>query len=724
MIHRPKHPAPFPTKQQLLDFIRETPGEVGKREIARAFHIGPADKQALKVLMREMVDDGMLERGRKRRVARPGALSDTVIVEVTGTDTDGELIAKPIAWEQEGRPPRILLAPERRGQGGAIGVGDRVLAKLRRINDHLYEARPIRRLAAEPSRVLGVFEPGVGGDGRLLSVEKRDRAEYMIGREDAVGLQKGELVLAELLPGRHYGMRLVKPVERLGDMKQPRAVSLIAIHARGIPAVFPESTLKQAEDCKATPLGEREDLRQIPLVTIDGEDARDFDDAVFAEPDTDPKNPGGWRLLVAIADVAWYVRTGDALDSEARKRGNSVYFPDRVVPMLPEALSNGWCSLKPDEDRGTMAVRITIDADGNILRHAFTRGLMRSAARLTYEQVEAAHKGNPGDAIKPLMARSIEPLFGAFACLMKARERRGVLDLNVTERKVLLDNEGRVTGIVPRQQLDSHRLIEEFMIAANVAVAETLEKMHLPCMYRVHAEPAQDKLESLREFLSSMSLNLAKGQHLTPAHFNQILAKVKGTPNEELVNQVVLRSQAQAIYAPENVGHFGLNLRRYAHFTSPIRRYADLLVHRALIKGLKAGGGALQPDEMENFAATAEHISGTERRAAAAERDAIDRYTALFLSDRVGALFEGRIGGVTRFGLFVTLADTGADGLVMASSLPGDYYVHDERSHSLIGRRTRKAYRLGDPVTVRLMEAVPVTGGLRFEIVKHSGPKR
>ncbi len=724
MIHRPKHSAPFPTKQQLLDFIRETPGEVGKREIARAFRIGPADKQALKALMREMVDDGVLERGRKRRVARPGSLSDTAIVEVTGTDTDGELIAKPIAWEQEGRPPRILLAPERRGQGGAIGVGDRVLAKLRRINDHLYEARPIRRLAAEPSRVLGVFEPGVGGDGRLLSVEKRDRAEYMIGREDAVGLQKGELVLAELLPGRHYGMRLVKPVERLGDMKQPRAVSLIAIHARGIPAVFPESTLKQAEDCKATPLGEREDLRQIPLVTIDGEDARDFDDAVFAEPDTDPKNPGGWRLLVAIADVAWYVRSGDALDSEARKRGNSVYFPDRVVPMLPEALSNGWCSLKPDEDRGTMAVRITIDADGNILRHAFTRGLMRSAARLTYEQVEAAHKGNPGDAVKHLMARSIEPLFAAFACLMKARERRGVLDLNVTERKVLLDQEGQVTGIVPRQQLDSHRLIEEFMIAANVAAAETLEKMHLPCMYRVHAEPAQDKLESLREFLSSMSLNLAKGQHLTPAHFNQILAKVKGTPNEELVNQVVLRSQAQAIYAPENVGHFGLNLRRYAHFTSPIRRYADLLVHRALIKGLKAGGGALQPDEMENFAATAEHISGTERRAAAAERDAIDRYTALFLSDRVGALFEGRIGGVTRFGLFVTLADTGADGLVMASSLPGDYYVHDERSHSLIGRRTRKTYRLGDPVTVRLMEAVPVTGGLRFEIVKHSGPKR
>lgn len=720
MTHRPKQPAPFPTKQQVLDFIRDHPGEVSKREIARAFHIGAADKQALKGLMKDMVNEGMLERGRKRKVSRPGSLAHTAIVEVVGTDTDGELIAKPIAWEQAGKPPRILLAPERRSQGSAIGVGDRVLAKLHRINDHLYEARPIRRLAAEPSRVLGVFEPGPGGTGRLISVEKRDRAEYMIGPEHAEGLQKGELVLAELLPGRHYGMRLVKPTERLGDIKQPKAVSLIAIHARGIPAVFPESTLRQADGCKAAPLGSREDLRAVPLVTIDGADARDFDDAVFAEADPDANNPGGWRLLVAIADVAWYVRADDALDQEAKKRGNSVYFPDRVVPMLPEALSNGWCSLKPKEDRPCMAVRITIDAEGNILRHAFTRGLMRSVARLTYEQVEEAHQGKPGDIAGPLMDSVIAPLFGAFACLLKAREKRGVLDLNVPERKVMLSPEGKMLGIEPRAQLASHRLIEEFMIAANVAAAETLEKMHLPCMYRVHAEPAQDKLEALREFLASMTLNLAKGQHLQPSHFNQILAKVKDTPNEELVNQVVLRSQAQAVYAPENIGHFGLNLRRYAHFTSPIRRYADLLVHRALIKGLQAGPGGLTAEEMEAMISVAEHISATERRAAAAERDAIDRYTALFLADRVGALFQGRIGGVTRFGLFVTLADTGADGLVMASSLPGDYYVHDERSHSLIGRRTRKRYRLGDAVTVRLLEAVPVTGGLLFEIVKHS----
>ncbi|MBF0355302.1 MAG: ribonuclease R [Alphaproteobacteria bacterium] len=724
MTHRPKQPAPFPSRQQVLDFIRDHPGEVGKREIARAFRLGPGDRQELKALLRQLVDDGALERGRKRRVARPGSLPGTAIVEVTGTDTDGELIAKPIAWEQESKPPRILLAPERRRQGAAIGVGDRVLAKLHRINDHLYEARPIRRLAAEPSRVLGVFETGPDGSGRLVSVEKRDRAEYMIGREESEGLTRGELILAELLPGHHYGMRLVKPVERLGDMTQPRAVSLIAIHARGIPTEFPQAALELAASAKQAPLEAREDLRAIPLVTIDGEDARDFDDAVFAEPDTDASNPGGWKLLVAIADVSWYVRPDDALDREAKKRGNSVYFPDRVVPMLPEALSNGLCSLKPGEDRATMAVRITIDAEGNLLRHAFTRGLMRSAARLTYTQVQAARDGKPDAALGPLMQSVIEPLFGAFACLMKAREKRGVLDLNVPERKVMLDDKGKVLGIEPRLQLDSHRLIEEFMIAANVAAAETLERLHLPCMYRVHAEPTADKLESLRDFLASMELNLSKGQHLTPAHFNQILAKVKGSANEVLVNQVVLRSQAQALYAPENVGHFGLALKRYAHFTSPIRRYADLLVHRALIKGLKAGAGGLVAEEIEGFADTAEHISATERRAAAAERDAVDRYTALFLADRVGALFTGRIGGVTRFGLFVTLDDTGADGLVTAASLPGDYYVHDERSHSLIGRRTRKSYRLGDLVTVRLLEAVPVTGGLRFEIVKHGAPKR
>jgi ribonuclease R len=723
MVHRPKHPAPFPTKQQVMDFIRDHPGEVGKREIARAFHIGANDKQALKTLLREMVDDGMLDRGRKRKVSRPGSLPHTAIVEVVGTDTDGELIAKPIAWEHDAKPPRILLAAGRETRGPAIGVGDRVLAKLRRINDHLFEARPIRRLAAEPSRILGVFEPGPGGSGRLVSVEKRDRAEYMIGREHAEGLKKGELILAELLPGRHYGLRLVKPVERLGDLQQPKAVSLIAIHARGIPNAFPDEALRQAEACRAAQLEEREDLRAIPLVTIDGEDARDFDDAVFAEPDADEKNKGGWRILVAIADVAWYVRTSDALDQEAKKRGNSVYFPDRVVPMLPEALSNGWCSLKPGEDRPCMAARITIDAEGNLLRHAFTRGLMRSAARLTYEQVEAARLGQSDETTGPLLEGVIKPLFGAYESFLKAREKRGVLELSVPERKVKLDKAGKVLGIEPRAQLESHRLIEEFMIAANVAAAETLERMHLPCMYRVHGEPAVDKLEALRDFLGSMNLNLAKGQHLEPRHFNQILAKVKGTPNEVLVNQVVLRSQAQAVYAPENIGHFGLNLRRYAHFTSPIRRYADLLVHRALIKGLKAGKGALQPEEIEAFAGTAEHISSTERRAAAAERDAVDRYVALFLSDRVGALFEGRIGGVARFGLFVTLNDSGADGLVPASSLGGDYYVHDEKSHALIGRRTRKSFRLGDPVTVRLVEAVPVTGGLQFEIVKHQGTK-
>jgi ribonuclease R len=714
MTQRPKHPAPFPSKQQILDYIRSNPGHVGKRELVRAFQLSAGDRVELKKLLRELAEEGQVERGRHRRFAKAGSLPDVAVVEVTGTDSDGELIARPLVWESGAPAPRIALAPSPKGTP-AIGVGDRVLAKLHRLSDTQYEGRPIRRIAPAPSRVLGVFEPGPQG-GTLLPTEKRDKAEYRLTPEDSENLKRGELILGEVLPGKHYGMKLAKVLERLGDTNQPRAVSLICIHANEIPHVFPESALEQAGRSEAAPLAEREDLRAIPLVTIDGEDARDFDDAVYAEPDCDPKNEGGWKILVAIADVAWYVRPTDALDREARKRGNSVYFPDRVVPMLPEPLSNGWCSLKPGEDRPCMAVWMTIDAQGNKTSHRFLRGLMRSAARLTYSRVQAAREGKPDADLKPLMERIVRPLFGAYDSFVIARKKRGVLDLDLPERKVVLNEEGQVERIEPRPQLDSHKLIEEFMIAANVAAAQELERLGRPCMYRVHSEPSMEKLEALRQFLETIGMKLAKGIRLTPEHFNGILRKAKGTPNAHLVNEVVLRSQAQAQYAPENIGHFGLALARYAHFTSPIRRYADLLVHRALIAGLRLGPGALSQDEVETFEDTAAHISATERRAASAERDAIDRYTTLFLAGRVGAQFKGRVNGVTRFGLFVTLDETGADGLLPISSLPDDYYVHDEKSHSLLGRRTRKIFRLGDCLDVVLAEANPVSGGLVFKL--------
>jgi ribonuclease R len=389
--------------------------------------------------------------------------------------------------------------------------------------------------------------------------------------------------------------------------------------------------------------------------------------------------------------------------------------------MLPEALSNGWCSLRPDEERGCLAAFITIDCDGEIRGHRFQRGLMRSHARLTYEQVQDARDGHPDAATGPLVENVITPLYGAFVALLKARERRGTLELDITERKVMISESGHVEGIEPRKRLDSHRLIEEFMITANVAAAETLEKTKLPCMYRVHDAPDPEKVESLRNVLESLDLTLPRG-NVKPVNFTRVLERVEDTPAAPLVNDLVLRCQSQAVYSPENLGHFGLALDRYAHFTSPIRRYADLLVHRALIRGLGLGSDGLPEDQAEKFDEIGQHISQTERRAAAAERDAVDRFTAAYLKDRIGAHFDGRINGVTRFGLFVTLDDTGADGLVPISTLPDDYYDHVEAEHCLVGRRWGRIYRLGDRVRVRLAEADMATGGIVFDLeeVVHS----
>ena len=716
MTKKPKH-IPLPTRQQLLDFIRESPGQVGKREIARAFHITGENRIILKQMMQDLEKSGEVDRGHGKRLGRPGSLPDTMVIEVCGTDEDGELIAKPLTWQQEGRPPRIYVAPVRQGEH-PIGVNDRVLARLRRLRDGIYEARPIRRISEGPAKVLGVYELAADGSGRLRPTDKRQKVDYVLDKIEAADAQPGELVLAEILPGsRHFGLKPVKVVERLGSMEDPRSVSLVAIHSYDIPCEFPEAAIEQAELAVAAPLGNRTDLRQIPLVTIDGEDARDFDDAVFAEPDEN----GGWHLIVAIADVAWYVRPGDALDKEGFKRGNSVYFPDRVVPMLPEALSNGWCSLKPDEERPCMAVHMWIDAEGNKLKHKFVRGLMRSAARLTYERVQAALDGTPDEGTAPLLEPVLKPLYNAWKALFKAREARGVLDLDLPERKVVIGADGRIEKVVPRPRYDSHKLIEDFMIAANVCAAEQIESLHKPCMYRVHDLPSVEKLDSLREFLGTIGLNLAKGQVIRPSHFNQILDKAKDMPEAHLVNEVVLRSQAQAVYSPENIGHFGLGLAKYAHFTSPIRRYADLLVHRALIDGLHLGEGALPPDSGERFIEIGEHISATERRAAQAERDALNRFTAIFLADRVGASFLGRVNGVARFGMFVTLDETGADGLVPISSLPADYYIHDEVRHCLTGRRNGMEFVLGDQVVVSLAEANPLTGSLVFQLEEAPG---
>ena len=723
----PKH-VPIPSKQDILDFIRSSPGRVGKRELARAFGLRGSDKIDLKAILKELERDGAVERGHKKRVGRPGSLPDTAVVEIIGTDSDGELLARPLAWEQDGRPPRIFMAPYRQGEP-ALGIGDRALCKLRRLRDDTYEGRAIRVVGEAKARVLGVFEPNPDGSGRLRPTSRKEKAEYVVPRGETLEAKTGELVLADIMPGRLYGLRQASVKERLGLMGAARSVSLIAIHTNDIPFEFPEEALKQAAAEGPAPMDSRTDLRAVPLVTIDGEDARDYDDAVWAEPDPDSANPGGWHCMVAIADVSWYVRPGDALDREAFKRGNSVYFPDRVVPMLPEELSNGWCSLKPDEDRPCMAVHFWLDKLGNKLRHRFVRGMMRSAARLTYAQVQAAKDGRPDERTAPLMGHVIEPLYGAWNALFLARKERGVLELDLPERKVVLDEAGKIASIEERERFDSHRLVEDFMICANVCAAETLEQHRQPCMYRVHDLPSQEKLDSLREFLGSLDLSLAKGQVLRPEYFNRILAAVADTPNAHLVNEVILRSQAQAVYQPGNIGHFGLGLAKYAHFTSPIRRYADLLVHRALVSGLRLGEGGLPADAVASFDDWGQHISVTERRAATAEREAIDRYVTAFLADRVGATFKAKVSGVTRFGLFVSLEGTGADGLVPISSLPEDFYVHDETHHCLVGKRTRRTFQLGQRLDVELREANTLTGSMVFNLAGEGGresraPKR
>ncbi len=669
--------------------MAESPGRVGKREIARAFGIAPDDKLALRSLLTELKSDGTIAPAGHRRFTGPARTLDAMVVRITGTDPDGEAIARPVEWQ--GTPPLVFMRPERRDQPSLV-PGERVLAQLKSIGGGKFEGRTLRRLTDQPGRLLGVYQPRPGGTGRIEPIDRRVKAEWRVPAGEDGGAEAGEIVVAIPLPHGGAGLKPVRIIERLGPMGDAGSISLICIVTHEIPQEFPADALAEAERAGPATLDGREDLRAIPLVTIDGEDARDFDDAVWAEPDGD-----GFRLIVAIADVAHYVRPGSALDHEARHRGNSVYFPDRVVPMLPDALSNGWCSLRPGEDRGCLFVELQVGADGRKMGHRFGRGLMRSAARLTYE---AAQADQP------------EPLFAAYRALLAARQARGTLDLDLPEKQVIL-REGRVEDVRPRQRIDSHRLIEEFMILANVAAAEELERLQRPCMYRVHAPPSDDKLEALRTVLHGLDLSLPPGDQLHPRDLDRLLQRVADTPEAPLINEIVLRSQSQAEYAPDNIGHFGLALARYAHFTSPIRRYADLLVHRALIAGFSV-------DETARMPATASHISSTERRAATAERNAVERYLAAFMSSRIGAVFPARVTGVQRFGIFVTLLENGASGLVPASTLPDVFWIFDEASQSLSGRNTSLVFRLGQQVDVRLVEASALTGGMLFAIADGS----
>jgi ribonuclease R len=706
--------APFPSRDQILSFIESCPKPPGKREIARAFQLSSEQKIHLKKVLRDMADDGVLQRGRKRRFGKARVMPEVSVLRISGTDQDGELLASVCDGDYGAEAPTIRMAAGNRGRE-TLGVGDRVLARLELVpgddeEGETYLARTIRRIAASPPKVLGIYQK-TDTLGRLDCIDRKRQYDIHIDPRFSMGAESGDLVRAELMVGRRLGPRQAKVVERLEKAEGPKLASLIAIHDHDIPTTFSADARAQAKAARKAPSSKRKDLRDIAFVTIDGPDARDFDDAVFAKADDSPKNPGGWRLMVAIADVSWYVRPGDAIDQDAYDRGNSVYFTDRVVPMLPEELSNGWCSLKPFEDRPCLVVEMAIDAEGLILSHHFFRALIRSSARLTYEQAQAAIDGVFDKTTKDLFEPVIAPLYAAYEALKKARKKRGVLELDLPERQIVLDEKGGIGGIEVCPRYDSHQLIEEFMIAANVAAAIALEHAKQPVMYRIHDEPPLDKMETLRQFLGDLGLKLAKGQKAAPALFNRILAKAQGGKNERAINEMILRSQARAEYAPENIGHFGLSLRRYCHFTSPIRRYSDLLVHRALISGKSLGEGGLEEDH-KDFSQIGIHLSAVERRATAAERDATDRLVSLFMSDKIGDIFSGRISSVTRFGLFVTLDETGADGLIPIASLDDDYYRHDKIHNLLKGRHNGRIYRLGDAIKAVLIEANSLTGSL------------
>ncbi len=719
----------FPTEAEVLEFIRTSDQTVGKREIARAFGITGDGRIKLKLMLGELSRAGKLS-GNRREMRETGALPPVGVVEIISRDDDGELIAEPIVWDnEEAERPRLrLIVPDTlEGEGGsAIGIGDRVLASIAKADDEAggigFVGRAIKRMPREKRRLLGIFRAHARGGGVIQPVDRSALREFTLQKGDEGPAKDGDLVRFDLARRGRTSLPQARIVEALGNPSDSRKISLIAIHAHGIPDDFPESVMIEAQALRPPVMDDRVDLRAMPLLTIDPADARDHDDAVHASHDTDPNNHGGFVVHVAIADVAYFVRPGSKLDREAQLRGNSVYFPDRVVPMLPERISNDLCSLRELEDRACLVVRMVFDKSGEKRTHSFVRAMMRSAAKLSYQEAQAAIDGQPSDKAAPLVEAVLKPLWAAYAALAKARDRRAPLDLDLPERKIILDAQGSVTGVLVPQRLAAHRLIEEFMIQANVAAAETLETKKFLCVYRCHDQPSKEKLKSLKDVLDSMKLAFPGSGAVKASMFNKVLADAKSVEVPELVNEIVLRSQAQAEYAVDNYGHFGLNLRKYAHFTSPIRRYADLLVHRGLIAACQLGDGGMTESEKPRLRDIAKQISDAERRAMAAERETTDRLIASHLADRINATFEARVSGVTRSGLFVRLKETGANGFIPVSTLGAEYFDHVEELQALVGNKSGGSFRLGDAVEVRLVEVIASAGAMRFQML--SEPKK
>ena len=710
-MEMPRRPAPgLPSRQQILDFIANSATPAGKREIARAFGLHGNEKILLKALLKDMADEGLIDSAPGRAFHKMGGVPKVTVLRIVDIDDSGQAVGVPDNWQAE-TPPIRLRVIEHGKRGAALAVGDRVLARTEEAGKG-WVAHPMKKLARGEEQVLGVLHKE--GDRLWLKpVDKRERRELMVS--DAGDAQVGDLVLAEKA-GRPPRIT-ARVTQRLGEPFAPRSFSLIAIHKHSIPDVFSEDTVKEALKVAKMPLGdEREDLRHLPIVAIDPVDARDHDDAVWAAEDLDPANPGGFLAIVAIADVSFYVRPGSDLDREARRRGNSVYFPDRVVPMLPEELSADICSLKEGADRAALVCHLVVSADGALKSGKFTRAVIRVAENIAYEDAQARIDTDEG----PLLEEALKPLWACWKVLAAARDKRAPLELDLPERRVVLDEMGRIVSVAARERLDAHRLIEDYMIAANVAAAKALEAKKAPVMYRIHEPPSREKLTALKDYLDTFGISFALGQVIRPETFNHLLERVGERDERPQIMEQILRTQTQAYYGPANAGHFGLALGSYAHFTSPIRRYADLLVHRSLVGAWNLAPAASQtrlPAEDETaFGRIGEAISAAERRAMEAERETLDRYVAAFLSTKVGELVDTRITGVQPFGFFATVEGLGGDGLVPVSTLGREYFRYDEASQALEGEETGTRYTSGMKLKLRLAEANPISGALRFEV--------
>src|SRR4051812_37758554 len=729
-----KRPTGLPSRKQILDFIASSDQPAGKREIARAFGLHGNDKIALKTLLNDMADEGLIDSSPGRAFHQSGGVPKVTVLRVSQVDDSGTAWAVPEQWHAETPPPKLRIVE--RGRRGALGIGDRVLARTEEKGQG-FIAHPMKKLARSAELVLGVVRRE--GDRFWLSpVDKKERRELAIA--DLKDAEAGDLVLCEVTGRPPRASARVDAV--LGDPFAPRSFSLIAIHKHGLRHEFAQEAIEEAHRVAKQPLGEREDLTHLPIVAIDPEDARDHDDAIWAEPDGE----GGWNAIVAIADVSFYVRPGSELDREARARGNSVYFPDRVVPMLPEELSADMCSLKAGEQRAAMACHLKIASDGALKSWRFSRAKICVAANIAYADAQAAMDAVAEETVdvaspvcfmppvegrvpQELVEKALKPLWGCWRALFTARQKRDPLELDLPERRVMLDEKGRILSVAPRDRLDAHRLVEDYMIAANVAAARALEAKKAPVMYRVHEPPSREKLVALKDYLKTFGIEFALGQVIKPGSFNRIIERLgDGAGREEIMEQL-LRTQMQARYGPERLGHFGLALATYAHFTSPIRRYADLLVHRSLVSAYRLGEGGLPPSEEERFEQIGEQISMLERRAMEAERETVDRYVAAFLADQVGQLVECRITGVQPFGFFAAVKELGGDGLVFAKDLGLEYFRYDEAAKALVGDESGETYRIGQRLTLRLADANPVSGSLRFELPQgsyggSSGPPR